>query len=287
MPSNEIEEVLWLGPEWTHSIGPLRTALDRLDERAVMRLAVNDTDFVARLPSTKLVIGDLSGSDATVMRRLGIVQAAGVPVLLIAAGPEHIPTDVSSRVLMYAPDEPARQLAERFGVALQDALARPEAFTFAAAAKEREQQRSVFISYSHHDQRYLDRLLVHLKPLEREGLVDLWVDTRLRPGDRWKDQIEQALNHAAVAILLVSADFLASDFIAGNELPPILRRAAEAGTRVIPIVVKPCRFGRDGSLKHFQAVNDPRKPLIQLSEGEQEAYFDQAAAEVERVLSAR
>ena len=71
----------------------------------------------------------------------------------------------------------------------------------------------VFLCYSHHDASWLDRLQVHLKPLEREGLVDLWSDRRIEIGDPWRKEIEAALARARVALLLVSGDFIASDFI--------------------------------------------------------------------------
>jgi hypothetical protein len=87
-----------------------------------------------------------------------------------------------------------------------------------------------------------------------------------------------------VAILLVSADFLASDFITDNELPPILRNAEEKGTRIIPLIVKPCRFTRDKNLKHFLAINDPKDALIHIAEGDQERLYDMVSAEVERTL---
>ena len=110
------------------------------------------------------------------------------------------------------------------------------------------------------------------------------MDTRLRAGDRWRKEIDKALQRAIVAILLVSADFLASDFITDNELPPLLRNAEERGTRVIPIIVKPCRFTRDKNLRHFQSVNDPKRALVLLSDGEQELIYDRVAAEVEKWL---
>jgi len=77
----------------------------------------------------------------------------------------------------------------------------------------------VFISYSHHDVKWLERLRVHLKPLIRKQVVDLWDDTRISPGMDWRREIDTALSAASVAVLLISADFLASDFIVDNELP--------------------------------------------------------------------
>jgi len=87
----------------------------------------------------------------------------------------------------------------------------------------------LFISYCHNDREYLDRLLIHLKPLQKEGLIEVWADTQLKAGDRWRVEIKQALDRASVAILLLSADFLASDFITENELPPLLKKSSRAG----------------------------------------------------------
>jgi hypothetical protein len=140
----------------------------------------------------------------------------------------------------------------------------------------------IFISYSHNEREYLDRLLIHLRPLEKEGLIDVWADTWLRVGDQWRAEIEQALDRASVAILLVSADFLASDFITENELPPLLRKAQEQGTRIIPVILKPCRFARDKNLQQFQSFNNPKETVVRMTAGKQEKLYDALAEEVER-----
>lgn len=145
-------------------------------------------------------------------------------------------------------------------------------------------RKGVFISYSHADAEWLERLQKHLKPLQRDG-VEVWDDTRLKAGEQWRDEIRDALAAAKVAILLISADFLASDFIVTNELPPLLKAAEEDGATIIPVIVSPCRFTRMASLSRFQAVNDPAKPLVQMRRAGRETVLDQVARAVEDALS--
>ena len=82
-----------------------------------------------------------------------------------------------------------------------------------------EERKKVFVSYSHRDREWLERLQVHLRPLERRGLVELWDDTKIRPGDEWRKEIGNALDSAKVAVLLISADFLQERHQVVNLLP--------------------------------------------------------------------
>lgn len=145
----------------------------------------------------------------------------------------------------------------------------------------------VFVSYSHRDRRHLDRLQVHLRPIERDGLMDLWDDTRLTPGSEWRREIASAIATAKVAVLLVSADFLASPFIVDNELPPILKAAHSAGAVVLPVIVGACRFARVKELAMFQAVNDPSRPMAILPVAERERLWVRVAESVEAILAGR
>ena len=151
-------------------------------------------------------------------------------------------------------------------------------------------KKAVFVSYSHRDREWLDRLLVHLKPLVRDTGVDVWSDTRIEPGGSWREEIEEAINKAEVAILLVSADFLASDFIMDEELPPLLSKANERGATIIPVLVSPSQFEKNSQLKGFQAVNSPSRTLVELSNAEREAVLvrvaDSVAASVSRRVQA-
>ena len=111
---------------------------------------------------------------------------------------------------------------------------------------------TVFVSYSKGDRRWLKRLQVHLKPFHDRGDVEIWDDTRLVAGDRWELEIRAAMTRAAASVLLLSADFLASDFVTKYELPSILRGAEKLGTHVIPIFVGPCRLSSHPELAALQ-----------------------------------
>jgi len=143
---------------------------------------------------------------------------------------------------------------------------------------------TVFVSYSHKDARWLERLQVHLRPYKRRGDLDLWDDSRIPAGDHWREAIGDAIDRAAAAILLISADFLASDFIASEELPRLLRKAQGQGVRVIPIIVQPCRLTNHPQLVSFQALNAPNRPLSKLSDAEAEEVFVHATEQVEEIL---
>lgn len=139
----------------------------------------------------------------------------------------------------------------------------------------------VFISYSHQDTKWLLRLRIHLRPLERENRIDIWDDTRIKPGTRWREEIRQALAATKVAVLLVSADFLASDFIASDELPLLLSAAEKEGAIILPLILSPSRFKSLPSLAKFQTVNDPANPLIRLPTAEQEDIFVRLSEAIE------
>src|SRR4051812_35651561 len=95
----------------------------------------------------------------------------------------------------------------------------------------------IFVSYCRSDRKALERLRTHLKPAVRDGDIDLWDDSRIRAGDLWKGEIDRALDTLAVAVLLVSADFLASDFIHEHELAPIFTAWKQRGIRIYWVLI--------------------------------------------------
>ena len=143
----------------------------------------------------------------------------------------------------------------------------------------------IFVSYSHMDQHWLDRLLVHLRPLERKGRLELWSDRQIRAGDEWREEIKKAINSCQAAVLLISADFMASDFIYNDELTPLLEAGKKRGVRIIPILVSSSYY-EDSTLSKFQAVNDPSEPLDILNKGQQEASLVKVYRAVRDALNA-
>ena len=94
----------------------------------------------------------------------------------------------------------------------------------------------IFVSYSHHDTGWRQLLYAEDVPTP-PGLAQVWTDTRIRAGDAWQSEIDQRLQSSAVAVLLVSKNFLASKFINDREYPQILKRAATGRLRVVWIPV--------------------------------------------------
>ena len=132
----------------------------------------------------------------------------------------------------------------------------------------------VFISYSSKDRRSLEELQVHLKPLQREQDIDIWDDTRIRPGTKWREEIRLAVQQAKVAILLISPHFMASDFIMQRELPDILAAAEAEGVMVLQLILRVSdHFKRDERLTQFQTVNSPSHPLADMTPGKRDVVF--------------
>ena len=143
---------------------------------------------------------------------------------------------------------------------------------------------SVFVCYSHRDRKHLERLQVHLEPLAKTLRIDAWDDTRIAPGSRWRNEIASAIEAANIAVLLVSADFLASTFIVEDELPPLLKGARERGTTILPVIHGFCRFLQTPELSIYQSANDPVRPLDMLPSPNREKVWFQVSECVEGVI---
>lgn len=154
--------------------------------------------------------------------------------------------------------------------------------------KQKVTKNKIFISYSHKDIDWLSKVQTHLKSLEYNNQdFDLWDDTKIIAGDEWKIEIENALQSSGIAILIISADFLASDFIKNEELPKLLKNAEKHGTRILPLIVRPCRFTKIPSLSKFQSVNSPNLPLSILNDSQAESELVKLTNYISDILGVR
>lgn len=134
----------------------------------------------------------------------------------------------------------------------------------------------IFLSYSHRDGEWKERLSRSLRILERQGLADVWDTGDIEAGAIWSQDVDKALKSADVALLLISPSFLASDFIVQKELPALLERSREGGLVALPILLKSSLWTLVPGLAELQFLNDPSRPLEVLSENER----DQALADI-------
>lgn len=153
-------------------------------------------------------------------------------------------------------------------------------------------KKKVFISYSHKDKEYLERLRVHLMGYlfarSEKDILDIWDDTKISSGTDWKEEIKKALKHTKVAILLVSANFLSSNSKHGL---PFLQEAANRGdVKLLPIIldVSASSFDKDReSLYQYQVVNSVSEPLKWMMPYEQEVVWAKLAGQVYDILSSQ
>ena len=119
---------------------------------------------------------------------------------------------------------------------------------------------TLFYSYSHKDEKMLDKLTVHLAILKRAGVITAWHDRNIGAGEDWKHAIDEHLDTAAIVLLLVSPDFVASDYCWSHEMTRALERHDAGEALVIPIILRPVDW--DGApFGRLQALPKDAKPI--------------------------
>ena len=150
----------------------------------------------------------------------------------------------------------------------------------------RPERDQLFISYSHVDRGWVERLQKMIRPLVRSHGLRLWDDSQIQPGDKWREEIETALAAAKVALLLVSMDFLASEFVTNSELPQLLTAAAEEGLRILWVPLRPSLVTVT-PIYAYQGLGDPGRPLARMDPVEQEEALVEIALAIQKALAPR
>lgn len=158
----------------------------------------------------------------------------------------------------------------------------------------------IFFCYAHEDEPLLNKLKVQLKPLQRQGLIDVWYDRDISAGTEWEREIDKHLNTAQIILLLVSPDFMDSDYCYSVEMKRAIERHNQGDACVIPVILRPVYwqgspFGKLQSLStNTLPVTDPvwhnmDRAFFNVSEGIREVVeklVEARKAEEERILKA-
>ena len=160
----------------------------------------------------------------------------------------------------------------------------------------------VFISYSHQDEAFLQAFRVHLKPWEDRELLETWSDHKINTSQDWHQTIQAALQETAVAVLLISPDFLASDYIRQHELPDLLRAREEGEIDLACLYVRDSGVDDDDAafevtlstgemlsvkLTKYQGLNNPRDVVAAMPASARDTLYKQAAAEIKALMTRR
>jgi len=130
----------------------------------------------------------------------------------------------------------------------------------------------VFISYAHKDEQIKEELTKHFSGLIRSKRIIAWNDRKILPGEEWDTAIRTALEEADIVICLISADFMASNYINDVEIGRTIKRHNQGLTKLIPILARPCDFV-NSSLSHIQALPRDARP-ISIWENRDEAFVN-------------
>jgi hypothetical protein len=118
----------------------------------------------------------------------------------------------------------------------------------------------VFFSYSHKDEELCVELVKHLSILKRQGVIQDWHDRKIGAGKEWEGEIDTHLNTAGIILLLISSDFLASDYCYDKEMNRALERHEAGKARVIPIILRPVDW-EGAPFGKLQALPKDAKPV--------------------------
>jgi TIR domain len=120
----------------------------------------------------------------------------------------------------------------------------------------------LFFSYAHKDEHLRDQLATHISLLKRQNIITDWHDRNITAGTDWAQAIDDNLNTADIILLLISSDFLASDYCYDKEMTRALERHNQNTARVIPIILRPCDW-HSAPFGKLQALPKDAKPVTE------------------------
>ena len=138
----------------------------------------------------------------------------------------------------------------------------------------------VFIAYAREDQKVLEQLRKQLSVLENKKLVKVWYDGMIQIGKDWDKEIKEQLEDAEIVVLLISSDFMASEYARGIEMERALEKHQAGTARVFPVIVRDCMWEEE-KIATIQVLPEGGKPI----QSEHWRYWDTPLKQVVKAIS--
>jgi tetratricopeptide (TPR) repeat protein len=138
-------------------------------------------------------------------------------------------------------------------------------------SSEQPQPIKLFCAYAREDEHLHKELDKHLALLQRQGFIESWYDRQILPGTEWKSEIEKQLTSARIIVLLISSDFIASDYCYSDEMERALQRHASGGASVVPVILRPVDW-KKAPFAHLQCLPRDARPITTWS-NQDEAFL--------------
>jgi internalin A len=147
--------------------------------------------------------------------------------------------------------------------------------------------KKLFISYSSKQSDFMRRFEVHLAPLVQNGQVDIWHDRMISAGSAWNPAIQQKLETSDIVVFLLSPDFLNTPYVVQEEIPKALQMHKEGKTKIFPVELIPCGWGRLPMLSDLQIVSDSKsgeKQILTVGEADNGVVWEKIINELLEVI---
>lgn len=164
----------------------------------------------------------------------------------------------------------------------EEEMREPEKRTQVSVLPTPKKKKKVFFSYSRRDIRQRNKLNKHLSLIQRQEMIDAWYDQMIRPGERWEDEIMDQLHSADIVLLLISSEFLASDYCY-KEMNIALEREKKGQAQVIPIVLRHCNW-EDSPFSHLNVLPVGGFPVTDSKWKNQDEAYSNVVKEIKRLL---
>lgn len=142
---------------------------------------------------------------------------------------------------------------------------------------------NIFFAYSREDSILRERLDKHLSGLKRKKYINTWFDGKIEPGKEWEKEIDANLSKADIILLLISADFIASDYCYDIEMKKAISRHERGDAVIIPIILNPCDWS-DLPFSKIQGLPQNGKPITSTHWENSEIAFDEVARSIKEIV---